>query len=83
MAPSGRGLRVLRRAGCCCGRFGARRRLRRLKPVVRKLRFHDLRHTMATLLVKAKVPLAIVQRILRHTDPKVTSEVYGHLDLDD
>jgi len=54
-----------------------------LKPVVRKLRFHDLRHTTATLLLKAKVPLAIVQRILRHTDPKVTSEVYGHLDLDD
>ena len=52
-------------------------------PVVRKLRFHDLRHTTATLLLKAKVPLAIVQRILRHTDPKVTSEVYGHLDLDD
>lgn len=57
----------------------------RLWPVAeqRKLRFHDLRHSTATLLLKAAVPLATVQRILRHTDPKITAEVYGHLDLDD
>jgi len=57
----------------------------RLWPVAepRKLRFHDLRHSTATLLLKAGVPLATVQRILRHTDPKITAEVYGHLDLDD
>jgi hypothetical protein len=57
----------------------------RLWPVAepRKLRLHDLRHSTATLLLKAGVPLATVQRILRHTDPKITAEVYGHLDLDD
>ena len=57
----------------------------RLRPVAepRKLRFHDLRHSTATLLLKAGVPLATVQRILRHTDPKITAEVYGHLDLGD
>jgi integrase len=57
----------------------------RLWPVAEQkpLRFHDLRHSTATLLLKAKVPLATVQRILRHTDPKITSEVYGHLDLED
>jgi len=49
----------------------------------RPLRFHDLRHTTATLLLKAGVPLATVQRILRHSDPAITTEVYGHLDLDD
>jgi integrase len=49
----------------------------------RTLRFHDLRHTTATLLLKAGVPLATVQRILRHSDPAITTEVYGHLDLDD
>jgi hypothetical protein len=27
--------------------------------------------------------LATVQRVLRHTDPAITSEVYGHLDMDD
>ena len=52
-------------------------------PQVRRIRFHDLRHTTATLLLKAKVPLAVVQRILRHSDPRITSEVYGHLDLAD
>ncbi len=57
----------------------------RLWPVAdqKRLRFHHLRHSTGTLLLKAGVPLATVQRILRHTDPKITSEVYGHLDLDD
>jgi integrase len=54
-----------------------------LKPVPRHVRFHDLRHTTATLLLKAGVPIATVQRILRHTDPALTSEIYGHLDVED
>ena len=29
------------------------------------------------------VPLATVQRILRHSDPAITTEVYGHLDVED
>jgi excisionase family DNA binding protein len=53
------------------------------KAVPRHVRFHDLRHTTATLLLKNGVPLATVQRILRHTDPRLTSEVYGHLDVED
>jgi integrase len=52
-------------------------------PVPRRIRFHDLRHTTATLLLKAGVPLAVVQRILRHSSPTVTAQVYGHLDLSD
>ena len=51
--------------------------------VVRKIRFHDTRHTAATLLLKSGVPLATVQKILRHTDSSITSEVYGHLDMAD
>ncbi|MBX7096454.1 MAG: site-specific integrase [Myxococcaceae bacterium] len=54
-----------------------------VKGIPRPVRFHDLRHTTATLLLKAEVPLATVQRVLRHTDPSITSEIYGHLDLDD
>ncbi len=53
------------------------------KAKVRPIRFHDTRHTTATLLLKAGVPLATVQRILRHSDPRITSETYGHLDIDD
>jgi len=53
------------------------------KPLPRSLRFYDLRHTTATLLLKAGVPLATVQRILRHSDSAITTEVYGHLDVED
>ena len=49
------------------------------KPQVRPLRFHDLRHSTASLLLLAGVPLVIVQRVLRHKDPKLTERVYGHL----
>jgi integrase len=45
----------------------------------RKIRFHDLRHTTASLLMMAGANPAAVQRILRHSDPKITTEVYGHL----
>jgi integrase len=51
--------------------------------IVRPIRFHDTRHTTATLLLKAGVPLATVQKILRHTDSRITSEIYGHLDISD
>ncbi len=49
------------------------------KTLVRKIRFHDLRHTTASLLLMAGASLAAVQRILRHSDPRITTEVYGHL----
>jgi len=49
------------------------------KAKVRPIRFHDLRHTTASLLMMAGASTAAVQRILRHKDPRVTVEVYGHL----
>jgi len=49
------------------------------KAVVRPLRFHDLRHTTASLLMMAGANPAAVQRILRHRDPRITMDVYGHL----
>ncbi len=49
----------------------------------RWMRFHDLRHTTATLLLKARVPMYIVQKILRHADIKTTVGIYGHLDIED
>lgn len=52
-------------------------------PKPRTIRFHDLRHTTATLLLKARVPLAVVQRILGHSSSTITAGVYGHLDVDD
>ena len=53
------------------------------KGIPRHVRFHDLRHTTATFLLKEGVPLAVVQKLLRHSDPKLTAEIYGHLDVAD
>ncbi len=50
--------------------------------IVRKIRFHDLRHTTASLLLMNGASIAAVQRILRHSDPKMTTEIYGHLSPD-
>jgi hypothetical protein len=49
------------------------------KPRVRHIRFHDLRHTTASLLMMAGANPAAVQRIMRHSEPRITTEVYGHL----
>jgi hypothetical protein len=48
--------------------------------VVRPIRFHDLRHTTGSLLTMQGANLAAVQRIMRHKDPRITSETYLHLD---
>ena len=44
--------------------------------------FHGLRHTFATMLNKAKVPLATAQKLMRHSDPKLTAKVYTHVMVD-
>jgi integrase len=49
------------------------------KADMRPIRFHDLRHTTASLLMMAGANPAAVQRILRHRDSRITTEVYGHL----
>lgn len=43
-----------------------------------KVRLHDLRHTFASLLINQGRSLYEVQKILRHSDPKVTTR-YSHL----
>src|SRR5579872_5254563 len=45
--------------------------------------FHALRTTFATALARAEVPLVLAQRLLRHSDPKLTANVYTKLDLED
>jgi integrase len=46
---------------------------------VRKIRFHDLRHTYASVLLMSGAALVSVQRLLGHSDPKITERRYGHL----
>ena len=44
-----------------------------------EIRFHDLRHTAATLMLNQGVPVLVVSRRLGHAKPSTTLDVYGHL----
>ena len=46
---------------------------------VPRIRLHDLRHTHASLLLAAGVPVHVVAQRLGHADPGFTMRVYGHL----
>lgn len=43
------------------------------------IRFHDLRHTSATLLLSAGVHPKIVQERLGHSQISVTLDIYSHV----
>jgi hypothetical protein len=43
------------------------------------VRFHDLRHSNATILAAAGVPLKVIQERLGHSDPRTTLAFYGHV----
>ena len=47
------------------------------------LRFHDLRHTCASLLIAQGESLKYVQKQLRHASIDITFDTYGHLFPDD
>ena len=47
---------------------------------MRHIRFHDLRHTVASLLINNGVPITHVSDYLGHADIKITANTYGHLD---
>jgi len=49
----------------------------------RTIDFHALRHTFASLLARAGVPQRQAQDLLRHSDPRLTANVYQHLELYD
>lgn len=49
------------------------------KAKVKKIRFHDLRHTHATLLLKQGVHPKIVSERLGHADTRMTLDRYSHL----
>lgn len=40
---------------------------------------HELRHSAASLLIAADVPLKVISETLGHSSIRVTSDVYGHL----
>jgi integrase len=55
----------------CCGELGA--------DALPGLRLHDLRHSHATVLLTAGVPVHVVSQRLGHTSAVVTMTVYAHV----
>ena len=47
---------------------------------LRRIRFHDLRHTCASLLLANNVPMKKIQEWLGHSDFSTTANIYAHLD---
>ena len=46
----------------------------------KRLRFHDLRHSCASLLLASGVPLKQIQEWLGHSNFAITADLYAHLD---
>lgn len=48
---------------------------------MRDIRFHDLRHTCASLLVSLDVNMKVIQKYLGHSNMSTTADIYSHLDV--
>lgn len=58
---------------------GLKRTWQRLRKKHAIMRFHDLRHAHASLLIKAGVHAKVIQERLRHKQISTTMDIYGHL----
>jgi len=47
---------------------------------LRHIRFHDLRHGCASILISERIPLIEVQQWLGHSSIQTTADMYAHLD---
>jgi hypothetical protein len=59
-------------------------REKKLRPLLTKLRiplagFHAFRHAVASELIDSGAPITVVQAQLRHSDPRITLGLYGHV----
>lgn len=52
------------------------------KDVLRKIRFHDLRHSCASLLLAKGIPMKEIQDWLGHSTYSTTANIYAHLEKD-
>jgi integrase len=49
------------------------------KTGLKEIRFHDLRHTAASLMLNNGVPSLVVSKMLGHAKTSTTLDIYGHL----
>ncbi|MBR2321940.1 MAG: site-specific integrase [Clostridia bacterium] len=47
---------------------------------LKKIRFHDLRHSCASMLLANQVPMKLIQDWLGHSDMSTTANIYSHFD---
>jgi integrase len=50
-----------------------------VKGALPRIRFHDLRHTAATLLLSARVNPKVVSEMLGHASVSITLDIYSHV----
>jgi integrase len=74
--PTNNAMRVLNRLLAAAG-------IEREDAHGRSLDLHALRHTAASRFARHGAPLAVTQRILGHSDPKLTARVYVHLGVEE
>ena len=59
---------------------GFKRILRENK--LRGIRFHNLRHSCASLLLANRIPMKMIQEWLGHSDFATTANLYAHLEYE-
>ena len=47
--------------------------------IPKEFKFHDLRHTQASLMIAAGVPMKVIQKRFGHSDYTLTANTYSHL----
>ena len=47
---------------------------------MRRIRFHDLRYSCASLMLSSGVPMKQIQEWLGHSDFSTTANIYAHLE---
>ena len=72
---AGRAMRSAQRAGCSQGRGEARE-------LPSTVGLHTLRHSAASVMLSAGVPLKVVSEIFGHASVAITGDVYGHVSPD-
>lgn len=54
-------------------------RERKLSEKLPSIRLHDLRHSFATILISEGVDIVTVSKLMGHSSPSVTMDIYSHL----